>query len=52
MKNLNAKLGFEKFIGGLAVMENRQWYFHTGKNYSYSVNKLDEGWLPLVKVLG
>ena len=52
IQELNAAAGFEKFIGGLAVMENRQWYFHTGKNYSYSVNKLDEGWLPLVKVVG
>ena len=51
LKELNAAAGSEKFIGGLVLMENRQWYYHLGENYSYSANKLDEGWHPLVEAV-
>ena len=41
---MNKDAGRAMFFGGLVVRENGLWYYHEGKNYSYTSGSMGEGW--------
>jgi type III restriction enzyme len=45
LNNLNS--GGKKFVGGLVVLENNQWYYFDGEagiDYEYSPGRMNSGW--------
>lgn len=50
IRSMNTAVGYLKFVGGLVVRENEQWYFNEGKDYVYSKGHLNAGW-KLMQVL-
>lgn len=44
IRSMNTAVGYLKFVGGLVVRENEQWYFNEGKDYVYSKGHLNAGW--------
>lgn len=41
---INKSAGSTMFFGGLTVRENGLWYYHEGKDYSYTPGSMGEGW--------
>ena len=50
IRSMNAAAGQLRFVGGLVVRENGQWYYNEGKDYVYSKGHLNVGW-KLMQVL-
>lgn len=52
LRELNSLAGQDLFVGGLAVIENFQWFYNDSLNYQYKNNgNLSEGWKPLISIM-